>query len=130
MSFVVVESQRVWWPVIVRGVNDEGQPVEQEFQMHFILLDEEENAKVAEDLEKKLNALPMSKATEVVAKAVKHFADDWKGVELQGANGEKTSLPFSDDNLLILLRTPNVREGIMNAYRACRRAEPELRLGN
>lgn len=132
MAYKIVKSPRAWWPVIFPGVTEEGAVVENEFRMRFKLLDEDEHEQLERELRELVDrddAADM-KRTELAADFTLRIAEDWQGVTMEGDNGAEISLPFGRDNILTMVRIPNVFKGIGTAYRSCRAGEPEKRRGN
>lgn len=155
--FKIVQRQKVWWPVKVRGVTDEGGEVEHVFKMRFVLLDEEENADLQYEIDHKLAAeiedgqdgddqdgadntgdSAAQKITGMKAKLVMRIAEDWQGIEMEvpandesGDGGSATkSLPFTHENILIVMKQPQVFWAVLKAYGECRNGAPKARSGN
>lgn len=134
MAFKIVKSPKAWWPVFIPGVTDDGTVVENKFEMRFRILDDDENRAVAEEMQRVAEAFDPATASEseLAAQLVEKIAEDWRGVEMEDpAGGDAAiSLPFTPDNIRMLVKLPNAWDSIARAYRACRTATPEKRLGN
>lgn len=131
MSFVVVQNPRVWWPVIVPVLAEDGTRTEQQFKMRFILSDEETNVAIGlrvDPVDLPANDTPSARLDRLTD-GVMELAEDWSGVVQREGDTEK-SLPFTRENVRLLLGLPNLIDAILSAYRSCRRADPERRLGN
>lgn len=126
--FLLVPVRRAWWPVTFSGVTEDGEVIENSIKMQFRLVDEDEvqsfygraNEIGAEAAEK---ALPFST---IAATFLAEIVDDWSGV----GQPNKEPAPFTIDNFAALLRIPNVFPAVIQAYGACRRAEPDTRTKN
>lgn len=129
MAFKIVKNPKAWWPVIVPGVTEDGKAVRNEFKMRFRLLDNDEHTDALTAV-RPAGELDEQAATQVTADFIMKLAEDWKGVEMNGEDDSTISLPFNRENLLTLIRLPNVADSIYRAYTACRAGEPELRRGN
>lgn len=131
MSFVVVKNPRVWWPVIVPVLTEDGVREEQEFKMRFVLHDEEANMAIAVEVDPIVPLVDDTPAKRLdrLADGVMKLAEDWAGVMMQEGE-QQISMPFTRDNIRMVIGLPNVADAVLSAYRSCRRAEPERRLGN
>lgn len=132
MAFTIVKNPKAWWPVIVPGVTEEGKAVTNEFKMRFCILDNEELTALAtatSGAEASANQTE-GKAAELTADFIMKLAEDWSGVEMAGEKGSVVSLPFTRENLIMMVGIPNVTDAIVRAYVACRAGEPEVRRGN
>lgn len=126
MSYCIVPNRRAWWPVIFSGVTEEGEIVENRFELRFNLLDEDEHFDLLRQSVSIGNTAEDVKFADVAAPFVQRMAADWRGVAAE--NGE--ALPFTPENVKLLVRQPGVWPAITRAYAACRKAEPEIREKN
>jgi hypothetical protein len=128
--FKITAAPLVWWPVTVPGVSEEGEVVENRFEMRFRILTEDEHQAfiLSVGANEKLDVAngTVSAPSEEAAKVVLRIAADWRGVGAE--NGEP--LKFSDEHLRQLLNVPNAFNGVMKAYGACRAGRAEVRAGN
>lgn len=122
MAYKIVKQPRAWWPVTFAGVTEEGEIITNSFKMRFRILDEDEQAELMKD-ETPIEGLPSEQA----AAAVLKIAEDWQGVTEDDGSEAGRSLPFTPENLAMLLKVPNVAIGIAAAYRDCRAG---IRKGN
>lgn len=134
MAFKIVKNPKAWWPVFIPGVTDDGTVVENSFEMRFRILDDDENRAVAEEMQRVAETFDptATSESELAAQLVEKIAEDWRGVEMEDAAGGDAaiSLPFTADNIRLVVKLPNAWDAIARAYRACRTATPEKRLGN
>jgi hypothetical protein len=146
VAFRIVAQPRAWWPVSFPGVTEEGEVVENRFEMRFMLHGEDEHAQLlarvamlrdkaetmaleafgenptAADVEaKKLTIL-----SALYAETVKEFAVDWRGVGAE--NGEL--LKFGDKEVRLLMNMPGVFRATFEAYQSCRLGGMAVREGN
>ncbi len=132
MAYKIGSQTKAWWPIRFNGVAEDGSIVENEIKGRFRILDEDENlalereiasARVEED-----DASPALSA--LLAPIVMKFLEDWQGVTEDDGSDEGKSVPFTEANLIRMLRVPNFAGGVAAAYRAARAGEPERRRGN
>lgn len=128
MSFTIVPNRRAWWPVIFSGVTEDGEVIENSFELRFNLLDEDEHHGLMVDANKIATSMgdDGAKFGDVALPFVQRMAGDWRGVNAE--NGQP--LPFTADNLRLVVVQPGVWSAITRAYAACRKAEPEIRRKN
>lgn len=127
MTFRIVPHRRAWWPVKFNGVTEEGDVIENQFELRFNRHDEEEFHALMKDIGGMIDAPEAGKGfVEAALPFARRMFTDWRGVA--GENGE--ALPFNDENLALLVKQPGVWSAIGNAYRGCRAAEGEIRKGN
>lgn len=124
MQFKLSDTDRYWWPVIVRipDPQNPGRILEQTFQAEFEPLSpeaESEAAEVAAGLNSLREILDHSIAQ--AARVVKN----WDGV----VDGEKNPVPFSPDKLRLALGKTWFRIGVNEAYQQSLKGEA-ARLGN
>lgn len=132
MAFKIVSQPKAWWPVIFKGVTEDGTIVENTFDGRFRILDEDENLELEREIAK-IRAAEDAEAkslSEVLAPLIMKFLEDWRGVTEDDGTDAGVSLPFTPENLMRMLRVPNVSGAIATAYRAARAGEPETRKGN
>ena len=125
MAYKIVSQPKAWWPVRFNGVSEEGEIVENGFEMRFVLLDEDENLVLERDIIALSETAASAGETSFSALAtpiVQRIAEDWRGVTEDDGTDDGRSLPF--------VTVPNVLAAIATAYRAARAAEPEQRKGN
>jgi hypothetical protein len=118
MAYKIVKNPRAWWPVTFNSVSEEGEIVENKFEMRFRILDEDELAELTK-LERKIDvseAVPSEVAAEIVLK----IAEDWKGILDDDGSDAGASLAFTPANVAMLMKVPNVYFGVAAAFRACR----------
>lgn len=127
MAYRIVPQRRAWWPVTFPGVSEEGEIVENRFEMRFHILDEDAHLALIRDA-----AALGSGETDAqdfggaALPFVQRMADNWRGVEAE--NGE--ALPWTGENIALLVKQPGVWPAVARGYAACRKAEPEIREGN
>ena len=127
MSYCIVAQRRAWWPVIFPGVTEDGDVIENRFELRFTILDEDEHLQIVQEGGDVGNsAKPDDKFSKLAAPFVERLASDWRGVLAEN----KEPLPFTAENILLLVKQPGVWPAIWRAYAACRRAAPEIREGN
>lgn len=132
MAYKIVSQPKAWWPVRFKGVTEDGEVVENVFEMRFIILDEDANIQLERDIREIATSAEAEKKSlsEIGAPIIERIADDWRGVtEDDGTEGGR-SLPYISENLKRMLRVPNVLGAIAQAYREARAGEPARRLGN
>lgn len=127
MAYRIISQRRAWWPVTFPGVSEEGDVVENRFEMRFNLLDEDAHIAFLNDA----SALGSHGSKEMdfgeaALPFVRRMADNWRGVEAE--NGD--ALPFTDENIALLVKQPGVWPAIARGYASCRKAEPEIREKN
>lgn len=131
--FKIVSQPKAWWPVKFAGVTDDGKVVQNEFELRFIILDEDANQDLEISISEAADTLVGEgriKPSQFAANVVMKMAEDWKGVTLDDGTEAGKSLPFSPENLQMLLKTPNVFLAVAAAYRDCRAGTQERRRGN
>lgn len=120
----------VWWPVTFPGVTEDGEVVDNRFEMRFRILGEDEHQAFVLDTSNNERLIvsdgSVSAPSEEAVKVVRQIAADWRGVAAE--NGELVK--FDDEHLRQLVNAPNVFTGIMKAYAACRAGRAEVRAGN
>ncbi|HEX7820635.1 MAG TPA: hypothetical protein VF463_08445 [Sphingobium sp.] len=129
--FKIISEQLVWWPVTFPGVTEDGEIVENRFEMRFRILQEDAHL---EFLQKGAGEIALSEdgsaaapaPSEKAASIISQIAVDWRQVAAE--NGE--AIKFSDDHLRQLLNVPNTFRAILSAYGACRGGRAEARAGN
>lgn len=126
--FRIVKEPRAWWPVVWTGVAEDGSLVENRIELRFKLLKVDATAafvrevRAISDAERDEDAdLPA-----LYAEAVLRVADDWRGVGAE--NGEP--LPWTLENLKLLMNEGGLFTHVFNAFRACLAAAPKAREGN
>ena len=134
MAFKIVKNPKAWWPVFIPGVTEDGTVVENSFEMRFRILDDDENRAVAAEMQTVAEEFDptATSESELAAQLVEKIAEDWRSVEMEDpAGGDAAiSLPFTPENIRTVVKLPNAWDAIARAYRACRTATPEKRLGN
>ncbi|MGE4321767.1 MAG: histidine kinase [Sphingobium sp.] len=128
--FKIVSEPLIWWPVTFPGVGEDGDVVENRFEMRFRVMGEDAhldfltrvNARGAVVVGEDAVTAPSAAASEVVLE----IARDWRGVGAE--NGEP--LKFDAAHLRQLLDVPNVFTAVLRAYAACRAGRAEARAGN
>lgn len=122
MAFKIVSQPRAWWPVEFPGVTEDGEVVSNSFRMRFRLLDQDEQAELEGAVIKMAGAGDLASAppSQVAADIVMKIAEDWEGVTVDDGSEAGKSLPFNAENVATLMNVPNVADGVMRAYRACR----------
>ena len=135
--FKIVQHPKVWWPVKVRGVTEEGGEIENEFKMRFIILDEDDNLALQTEIsERQMDGSKSDKLefSTLSAAIILRLAEDWRDVsmEMPGKDGNPvvTSLPFPPENVTLMMKQPGVFWAITQAYAACRYGAPKDRAGN
>lgn len=132
MTYKIVKSPRAWWPVTFPGVTEDGEVVENKFEMRFKLLDEDEQAEIETELRLIADREDAAdkKPSELSAPIIMRIAEDWRGVVTDDGTEAGASLPFNQENVATLMKVPNVFLGVARAYRACRAGQAETRRGN
>lgn len=132
MAYKIVAQPKVWWPVSFKGATEDGEVVENVFEMRFRILDEDENAQLDREITQVREADDINDRTlsDVMCPIVLRMAEDWRGVTEDDGTEGGASLPFNEENLKRMLRVPNVTAAIARAYRAARAGEPARRAGN
>lgn len=132
MTYKIGSQAKAWWPIRFNGVTEDGEVVVNEIRGRFLILDEDENF----NLDREIAAVRVAdddgnvSLSELMAPLVLRFLEDWKDVvEDDGTEGGK-AVPFTEASLKRMLRVPNFANGVADAYRAARKAEPERRKGN
>lgn len=128
MPFTLVKAARAWWPVEWDGVAEDGAIVPNAIDMRFRLIKLDEAATFARDA-----ITAQSKEQEdgadlaaIYAGLVARIADDWRHVNAE--NGD--ALPWTPDNLRLLMNEPGLFTVLFDAFRRCLAAAPKLRVGN
>ena len=145
--YKLVKERRAWWPVVFKGVTEEGRVVENKVEFRFTIHSEDDHAQLlasaaglrdrAEELvreevgdievsqeelaEKKLTIL-----SRLYAEFVERFATDWRGIGAE--NGDP--LRFEPENLRLFMNVPGTFKATFEAYAKCRIGEKEARAGN
>ena len=132
MAYKIVSQPKAWWPVLFKGVTEDGTVVENTFEGRFRILDEDENLQLERDIAKVRadEDVDEKSLSELIAPLIMKFLEDWRGVTEDDGTEAGASLPFNEENLKRMLRVPNVSGAIATAYRAARAGEPETRKGN
>lgn len=128
MPFTIIKTPRAWWPVKLDIVGEDGAIEKAAFDMRFRLLKVDE-AVAIEQAVKDATAKELagdSDLATVYAGLVERFADDWRHVLAE--NGE--ALSWSPANLRTLMNEPRLFTKVLEAFRDCLNAAPELREGN
>ena len=135
--FKIVQHPKVWWPVKVRGVTEEGEEVENEFKMRFVILDEDDNlALQAEISQQQIEGSKNDKLefSTLSAAIILRLAEDWRDVSMEDVDtsgvASVKSLPFTPENVTMMMKQPGVFWAITQAYAACRYGAPKDRAGN
>lgn len=126
--FRIVSRRTAWWPVRFGGVTEEGKVVENEVELRFVILDEDEIVSFYDRLELAGvddNGNVQSQAA-IALPHMLEIVEDWRKI----ADEAGAPLPFTPDNFLQLLKVPNAAKAIGTAYRDCRNAAPAARAGN
>jgi len=127
MSYCIVAQPRAWWPVTFPGVTEEGEVVENSFDMRFILHDEDEHNALMQAVGAVGGTIKEGDSfSTVAAPFIPRIATDWRGVLAEN----KEALKFEDEAIRLLVKQPGVWAAIWRAYAACRKAEPDIRAGN
>lgn len=133
--FRIVSRRAAWWPIRFGGVTEDGKIVQNEVELRFIILDEDQIVDFFARLEQANRPAfatglpgdtePLSQAA-MMLPLLLEIVDDWRNVGDE--NGK--ALPFSPDNFLQFLKVPNAARAIGAGYRDCRAAAPDARAGN
>lgn len=133
MAFKIVAKPRAWWPVTWPGVTEDGRIIENAIEMRFMLLKVDDRDALEEEIQERLLASARAKAagddvksSALMRDALQLFADDWRGVHAENDD----PLPWSDENVRLLMNEPNVFERTLAAYRVCMAGGQEIREGN
>lgn len=133
--FKLVANARAWWPVTFAGVTEDGEVVENSFEMRFVMHGEDEFLTLLDEgvqLGRPDAAAGMDQQAEqptlsaLYAGFVEKVAVDWRGVHAE--NGDP--LKFEPANIQAVMNVPGAFKGMLQALVACRKGEKDLRLGN
>lgn len=132
MSFKIVQNPKAWWPVLFNGVSEDGAIVENSFEMRFRILDQDEHFVIEREMSGLNDTVDLDNfvPSAVSAELVLKLAEDWRGVAMEDGSDAGTSMPFTPDNVALLMKVPNAFVSTLAAYRACRDAAPKARQGN
>lgn len=128
MPFTLVKAARAWWPVEWDGVAEDGAIVSNKIEMRFRLIKLDEAALFARDA-LAAQAKEQEDGADLAAiyvGLVSRIADDWRGVNAE--NGD--ALPWTPDNLKLLMNEPGLFTVTFDAFRRCLAAAPKVREGN
>lgn len=114
--FKLVAERTAWWPVIWKGVAEDGSIIENEIELRFHVLGEAE----FKDLLKQAEG-----SSDDVA-ILRRLVKDWRGI----GDEDGKQLPFSEENLGRFLDIPNAKLGLATAYYRLMAAAPEEREKN
>lgn len=121
--FKLVEERRAWQPVTFPGLTEEGERVENQVEMQFVLLSTDANLKLMQEA----GAMTIDTTTgagagagtggktlsEVMAAFGMKILRDWKGVG--EANGDP--IKFGEQALARFFNVPGTFEAMLRAYR-------------
>ena len=145
--FKIVKERRAWWPVKFNGVTGEGRVVENEIELRFNILSEDEHAQLQADaaklaqraeemvreeagdeelVEDEAERRTLAVLSRLYAEFTRRIAVDWRKVGAE--NGDP--LPFEDENIRLLMNVPGVFKATVAAYGRCRIGEKDTRAGN
>jgi hypothetical protein len=144
----IVAQPRAWWPVTFKGVTEDGEVVENGFDMRFLLHSEDEHAEIIaeagrlperaqarfEELERADASLSDDERAErkrtilstLYAEFVQRLSIDWRKVEAE--NGDP--LKFDLEHIRQLMNMPGAFKATVAAYGQCRLGEKDIRAGN
>ena len=130
--FKLVDERTAWAKVTFPGLTEEGERVENEIEMRFVLLSTDENIKLFRDAGEL--TLDVDKADEddahkmsvAMASFGAKIIRDWRGVH--EANGDP--IKFSAENLARLFNVPRTFEAAIAAYRDAIAGGKDDRSGN
>lgn len=126
--FKIVKQPRAWWPVEWKGVAEDGTLVDNRIELRFHLLKVDAAAvfvrRVVEAQGREGEA--EVDLAGVYAELVATIADDWRGVHAE--NGDP--LPWTPENLRLLMNEGGLFMAVFRAFRACLSAEQDIRSGN
>ncbi|HEU4958963.1 MAG TPA: histidine kinase [Sphingomonas sp.] len=133
MGYRIVKQAQAWWPVEWDGVAEDGTIVTNRIEMRFRLLKVADSAGIIRDAaqlrEREQEAMKAGKETDLAAlyaELVERIATDWRGVEAE--NGEP--LPWQAANVALLMNEPGLFGHVVEAFRGCLSARPQIRAGN
>lgn len=126
MSYCIVSQPRAWWPVIFPGVTEDGQVIENRFELRFFIHDEDRALELAKEADEYDTAREDLALSEKAALFAEKLASDWRDVLAEN----KEPLPWNSENLRLLVKQPGVFKAICRAWISCRNATPEIRQGN
>lgn len=133
--FKLVANARAWWPVAFAGVTEDGEVVDNRFELRFIVHGEDEFLTLLDEGVQlgRPEAAPAAgeqaeqpKLSALYAGFVEKVAVDWRGVHAE--NGDP--LKFEPANIQAVMNVPGVFKAILQALVACRKGEKDVRLGN
>jgi hypothetical protein len=126
--FRIVKQPRAWWPVVWSGVAEDGTLVDNRIELRFRILKVDAAAgfmrDVVETTQREVEAdvnLP-----DLYAGLVERIADDWRHVAAE--NGEV--LPWTPENLRLLMNEGGMFRTIFRAWQACLAGERDRHEGN
>lgn len=126
--FRIVKEPKAWWPVTWQGVAEDGSLVENKIELRFRMLKVDAAAAFIRDVvaASETEAEPGADLPATYAGLIARIADDWRGVGAE--NGEP--LPWSIENLRLLMNEGGLFTHVFAAFRACLAAAPKAREGN
>lgn len=128
LPFRIVRQPRAWWPVSWDGVAEDGGIVANRIELRFHILKVDAAAafmrEVVDATAREL--APDTDLPAMYAELIGRIADDWRHVAAE--NGE--ALPWTPENLRLLMNEGGMFKTVFNAWRACLAGERERHEGN
>lgn len=117
-------ARRAWWPVAWKAADEAGNIVENKIEMRFILMDDAAYQTLITEtgpgFDKAAEGLTGAEreAAQRTGRAgfVQQFAEDWRGIMDEGG----APLPWSADNLGMVIQLPGVMQAVLAAHAAAR----------
>ena len=130
--FKLVDERTAWAKVTFPGLTEDGERVENEIEMRFVLLSTDENIKLFRDAGEltldvdKADKDDAHKMSVAMASFGAKIIRDWRGVH--EANGDP--IKFSEAALARLFNVPRTFEAVLAAYREAIAGGKDARAGN
>lgn len=134
--FKLVEERRAWQPVTFPGLTEEGERVNNQVEMQFVLLSTDANLKLMQEAgqmtvdtgagEGEEGAADSRTISEVMASFGMKIVRDWRGV----AEENDDPIKFSEANLARFFNVPGTFEAMLRAYREATTGGKDARAKN
>ena len=133
--FKLVEERTAWQPVKFRGLTEDGEAVDNQIEMRFLLLSTDANLKLLQEageltIDTKASengdAAEGEKLSAVMARFGMKIIRDWRGVH----EANEDPIKFNEENLARLFNVPGTFEAALKAYREAAMGGKDARAGN